>query len=286
MSDAKKTNLNDNEARARSVHSPGNADELPCSQSVAQTSITQVSRSNRQSDGGKVIPVVSKKLPTLPSPQKASTPRIGKSHQSDDQHRCSSAYSQFHQEQELAGLADNVPSTATLNDGARDTDPHDTSRRRDAISHVKCASYKQAACMKMQDSNKKRKTYQKCQAPSAKLGRTALENQALNAYWEAAVSSAEKHIGKTSALVSKHQIHPRMQSTSLTHAPNFRQASNKASKSISGAPLHELSVLLCQPYPHPHLGMGRSHLAESSATLSPLLEKEPAKSNQKNQRRK
>jgi len=278
MSDAKKTNLKDNEAWTRSVHSPGNADELPCSQSVAQTSITQVSRSNRQSDGGKVIPMVSKKLPTLPS-QKESTAKIGKRHQSDDQHRRSIAYSRFHQEPELTGHADNAPSTATLYEGARNPDPHDTSRRRDAISHDKCASCKQAACTKMQDSNKKRKTHQKRQAPSAKLGRTALENQALHAYWEAATSSAEKQIGKKSALISKQQTHPQMQSTSLTLESNFPQPNDEARKSISSFPLHEHSVLLCQPYPH--LGTGRSHLAESSATLSPLLQGELAERSKK-----
>jgi len=223
-----------------------------------------------------MIPLMSK---AVPSPQTESTARKGKRHQSDDENRRSSTYGLFYQEKKLTGLADNVMSTSALCAGASNTNPHGMSRQWDASSHAECASYQQAACRKVQDSNKKRKTYKK--QPLGKLDRTALENHAINAYWEAAASSAEKRIGKTSALAIKHQTQLRTQSTSQTLGGiNFEQPIvEEARKSISGVPLHELSVLLCQPYPH--LGTGRLQLAGPIATLCPLLEREKAKRNQK-----
>jgi len=286
MADAEKSirekaDLNENHARGLSFHLP---DERACLQSAAQASIPQYSWSNRQDDGGKVIHVISEKLPAQPSPKRQRTASRGKRNKNEEQKRHSSAPGLFCPEKKLIGLADEVQSKSAPCAWASIADQHDMNQRRDAMYHAECTSYEQSASMKTHDCKKTKKTYRRGQAPSRRPSRTALENQAMNGYWEAVASSAKKQIDKTSAPDSKHHTHPRMQSASLTCGPisYLQQPSNEASKSLPVFPFHEISVL---PYqrPYPYLASGHLQLAGLTASLFPLLEGEPAESNQKAQ---
>jgi len=186
----------------------------------------------------------------------------------------------------LTGVAANEQLKSRPCIGASKTEQHDMNRQRDAMYHAERTSYKQSACMKTQGCNKRRKTYRRGQAPSGRLGRTALENQAMNAYWEAAASSAKKQISKIPAMAdSIPPNHPRTQAALLTLEPinHCELPSIEARKRLSGTPFQELSVLPCQPYPHP--GTEHSHLDGSAAALGPLFEEVLAEISQKNKGR-
>jgi len=263
MADAKKstnakTAIKDNRARDWAVHSPGGTDGITYSQSAAQASIPQYSRSNHQDNGGDAIPLISKWSPSSSNKQRTK-------HKSEEHKGHLRAYGIVYKEENLLGLTPHEQAKSPPCADASNFDQHDLKRQWDAMPQAERALHKQPAPMNKQDYNKRRKTNRKRQPPLNRLGRSALENEAMNSYWEAAASSAIKKTGKTPALGdSMLPIHPGIQSTLIT---DVQLPQGKARKSISAA--HELSIM---PYHlNYHLGPEPSQLDGSTTAPQPWL---------------
>jgi len=160
MADAEKSacakkGVKDNQARDRSVHLPVSTNGLAYLHSATQVSIPQYSMSYSQGGGGDAI-YMAAKWTTL---KNQCTATKSERHKREVFKRHSSAYSLLSKEEKLTGVTANIPLKSPPCADAGNTEQHDTKRQWDAKHQAERASYNEPTCLKMQDCNKRRKSY-------------------------------------------------------------------------------------------------------------------------------